>query len=91
MKILKVFEDSMIIGTPDKADGFVSEAELVEFRELCQKHFRRTFYTSQCEYPRKFPRTDWLGRLFGLVQEKMVIARIDAVAPEWGQYAPKHV
>ena len=91
MKILKVFDDSMIIATPDRADGYVSSEELAEFRDLCRKHFRRTVYTTQCEYPRKFPRTDWLGWLFGLVEEKMVVARIDAVAPEWGQYAPKHV
>ena len=91
MKILKVFDNDMIIGTPDKADGYVSEAELTEFNELCRKHFRRVFYTSTCEYPRKFPRTDWFGWLFNMTEEKMVVARIDAVAPEWGQYAPKHV
>ena len=91
MKILKVFEDDMLIGTPDRADGYVSETELEEFRALCRKHFKRTFYTSQCEYPRKFPRTDWLGWLFKWTETKMVVARIDAVAPEWGQYAPKHV
>jgi len=91
MKILKVFDDDMIIGTPDRADGYVSEAELEEFRELCHKHFRRTFYTSTCEYPRKFPRTDLLGWFFGWTETRMVIARIDVVAPEWGQYAPKHV
>jgi hypothetical protein len=91
MQILKVFEDDMLIGTPDKADGYVSPEELEEFRAVCRKHFKRTFYTSQCDYPRKFPRTDWLGWFFGWTEEKMVIARIDAVSPEWGQYAPKHV
>ena len=91
MQILKVFEDDMLIGTPDRADGYVSPEELEEFRELCRKHFRRTFYTSQCEYPRKFPRKDFLGWFFGWTEERMVIARIDAVSPEWGQYAPKHV